>query len=102
MHPGAIYGKERLGQECCQETVSQSDGLDGVASSDDGIRGFKRIYGDEVYLMLAGGYLMMAGLDTNTHLGQLGDYLPAHIRRQIGGEIEVAAAVMRQRPTRYA
>src|SRR5262249_12153274 len=99
VHAGAVDSGKGLRQEGGTQAVALGDGFDYIASGDDGVGDVQGIGGGEVYLVLAGSNLVMAGLDADVHATQLGDDLTANVCGKVGGEIEVAAAVMGERRT---
>ena len=83
--------------------MAPRDGLDDVARGDERVGDLERVGGDEVDLVLAGGHLVVAGSRWRCPSRlELGDDLAAHVGGEVRREIEVAAAVVRQRLVRRA
>src|SRR5258708_25922488 len=94
MHAGAVDAVERLGQEGGAQAVARRDGFDDVACGDDAVRAAQGLVAGEIYLVLAGGNLVVAGLDAGSHAGELGDELAADLGGEVGGKVQAAAAVV--------
>src|SRR5438067_284026 len=79
------------------QTMELRDGLERVLEGNRIVGGDERLVIAEVDLMLADRNLVVRGLDVDPHVLQSVDHLLANGDRQIGGQIEIAAAIVWKR-----
>ena len=95
--PEPAISFERFRHEGRMQPVLLGNGFEDVLEGHGAVGGGERVAVLEVDLVLADGDFVMAGFDFDVHLAEREHHLLADGAGGIGGEIEVAAAVVRER-----
>ena len=97
VHAVAVDAVKRLGHEGGVQAVLLGDRLQRRAEGDRVVGGAHRIVVFEVDLVLADGHFVVASFDDDAQLFERFDHLLAHVGGFVGGQVEVAGLVVRQR-----
>ncbi len=97
VHARAIDAVERLGHKGGVQSVALGNRLERHPERYGVVRGLKSGAVLEVDLVLADRDLVMAGLHHDPLLLEGVDHLLADIGRQVGGHVEIASLIVRQR-----
>ena len=101
MHPAAINTEYRLGHKGSVETILQRYLFDHKAVGHDIVSHSQGICVEHVYLMLAGGNLMVRILDTYTQFLQNENRFPSQVYGGIsGGHIKISSVIQSFSPVR--
>ena len=97
VHAGAVDPEDRLRHERGVQPVLLGDRLQRELEGDGVVGGAQRVGVLEVDLVLAGGDLVVGRLDLDPERLERVHHVLADFLRQVGGEVEVAGLVVRQR-----
>ncbi len=97
VHAAAVHSLDRLGHERGEEAVAVGHIPDDELEGGEIVRRDERIGVLEVDLVLAGGHLVVGGLDLETHLRELLDDHPPDLLALVErAQVEVGAGVVRR------